>query len=260
VPTPDFTGERVVPGVTPHETYREHLGRYEFAGGYVAGKRVLDIACGTGYGSSSLRRAGAESVVGADRSGEALRYARSRYGRRGNGFARLDATAMPFLSESFDVVVSFETIEHLPDREGFLRECHRVLRAGGVFVCSSPNKRVYSPGRTHPVNPHHVLEFTARQFRQLLSAHFDDVELCAQRTMGLRRRLVYEFGNLEACIPAAGTLVRWLFARDSSEEITAQPEEAPDSPTPAEYRVEPFRSTLRRPATFFVAICRGRAR
>ncbi len=177
----DFTGERVVPGKTPETVYREHIDRYEFAAGLVRGMTVLDVACGAGYGLARIVDAGARRGVGLDLSPEAVAYAVERYGRSGlTEFVCGDAVRMPFADESFDAVVSFETIEHLPGYEAFVLECARVLKYGGMLVCSTPNRRIFSPAVDTPPNWFHVREFWPGEFSSLLSAAFGQVDLYGQ--------------------------------------------------------------------------------
>src|SRR5437667_10028853 len=104
------TGERMIPESTPAAPFWEHIYRYRFATRFVRGRRVLDIACGEGYGAAALARAGAARVIGIDLSEEACEHARQKYGvdaRSG------DAHRIPLPDRSVDVIVSFETIEHL---------------------------------------------------------------------------------------------------------------------------------------------------
>jgi ubiquinone/menaquinone biosynthesis C-methylase UbiE len=151
-----------------------------FASCFVKGKTVLDIACGTGYGSDYLLKKGAKKVVGGDISKEAIEYAKIHYGRNSLFFIRLDVCALPFQSKCFDVVVSFETIEHLKTPEIFLSECRRVLKKGGLFICSTPNKQVTSPFSIEPVNPFHSHEFYAEEFCGLVKSEFSEVMLYGQ--------------------------------------------------------------------------------
>lgn len=171
------TGERMVPESTDRFTFWEHVYRYAFACGFVPGKRVLDIACGEGYGAAALQRAGAAHVTGVDISEEVCQHARERYGieaRTGN------AESIPLTNESVDVVVSFETIEHVPFPLRFLEECARVLAPGGRLIISTPNKPVYSgPGR--PVNPFHCSEMTESEFTSALKKRFTGIRLYTQR-------------------------------------------------------------------------------
>jgi SAM-dependent methyltransferase len=250
-----YSGEFVVPGNTPDHTYQEHLARYRFASTHVAGRCVLDIACGTGYGVAVLLHGGARSVVGVDRSPDALRFAAMHFGAPGAMFVRADIRAVPFPSGSFDVVTSFETIEHIDEHARFLAECRRLLRPGGLLICSSPNKRVYSLGRRVPFNPFHVREFTTADFRAMLEAGIGGpVRLFAQRTMGLKQRLIYELWYLDARIPALTSLLQRLRLQ---AETAPPPASSPkDFPEPdATYMVAPLASTLMKPATFLVAVC-----
>ncbi len=177
----EFTGERVVPEKTPQTIYHEHIYRYIFAAGLARGKMVLDVACGTGYGLAYMVGEGAERGVGVDLSPEAVSYAQERFTSNGRTcFICADAVRMPFFDSSFDVVVSFETIEHIRKYARFLAECRRVLKEGGLFVCSTPNRRVFSPDLPRPINPFHVREFWADEFHRLLCRYFADVKLYGQ--------------------------------------------------------------------------------
>lgn len=183
----EFTGERVVPGRTPEDIYREHIDRYLFAADIVRGLNVLDVACGTGYGARCMLEKGARRVTGVDLSLEAVGYARERYGGEGGGeFACGDAVRLPFAGGSFDAVVSFETLEHIRAYGRFLAECRRVLADGGVVICSTPNRRVFSPNLARPLNPFHVKEFWPDEFRRLMSRHFGDLVLHGQCDVTLR--------------------------------------------------------------------------
>ena len=124
---PEIVSERMVPEHAPPAVFWEHVYRYRFASKFVEFKRVLDIACGEGYGAAALLKAGAASVIGIDIYPEVCEQARRKYGldaRAGR------ANSIPLSSSSIDVVVSFETIEHLDSPVRFLDECCRVLAPG----------------------------------------------------------------------------------------------------------------------------------
>jgi SAM-dependent methyltransferase len=140
-----------------------HLRRYEFAARFVAGKRVVDLACGAGYGSVVLKDAGASQVIGVDVSPDCVRYARERYARPGIEF--MEADGMTFApAAGCDVVVSLETIEHVPDARGFVTHLASLLAPGSILVGSVPTTL------STDVNPYHLHDFTPRQFRELFSS------------------------------------------------------------------------------------------
>lgn len=195
-----YTGERVVPGITPPEIYKEHIDRYIFAATMTEDKDVLDVACGTGYGAGYLVEMGARRAIGVDCSKEAIDYAHDCYGdRRTTVFLCADALKLPFCDRAFDIVVSFETLEHISAYRKFLAECRRVLRDGGTLVCSTPNRRIFSPDIKKPLNPFHVKEFWPEEFLELLSRYFIDISLYGQCDVTLadnsveRDRGVHEF-------------------------------------------------------------------
>ncbi|HEV2174747.1 MAG TPA: class I SAM-dependent methyltransferase, partial [Nitrospira sp.] len=170
------TGERMLPDSTGRVVFWEHVHRYAFACRLVSGKRVLDIACGEGYGSAAIQRAGAAHVIGVDISEAACAHAADKYGID----ARVgSAEQIPLPDSSVDVVVSFETIEHVPAPGRFLDECARVLAPVGRLIISTPNKDVYSaPGR--PRNPFHCSEMTEHEFLSALRGRFLGIELYSQ--------------------------------------------------------------------------------
>ncbi len=167
--------ERMVPEEAHARIFWEHVARYRFAKEFVRGKRVLDIACGEGYGAAGLARAGARSVVGIDVSADVCDHARRKYGLDARAG---DAQAIPLPDRSIDVIVSFETIEHVDQPVVFLGECARVLVPDGMLIVSTPNRPVYSgEGRR---NPFHRLEFDEREFFELLHSLFKAVRLYTQ--------------------------------------------------------------------------------
>jgi ubiquinone/menaquinone biosynthesis C-methylase UbiE len=175
-----FTGERLVPGEgADPDLYREHFSRYLLAEPLAAGKRVLDIGCGAGYGSAHLAQMAAH-VVGLDNCAEAIAFAQAEYGSSGATFVVGDATHLPFEDASFDLVVSFELIEHLSQPEALLREMARVLHPKGCAMISTPNRRTYKDERPGYVNPFHAREYYAGEFRALLEPVFPATRLLCQ--------------------------------------------------------------------------------
>jgi len=174
-----FTGERFVPG-TPGEIWIEHWHRYHFASRWAAGKRVLDVACGEGYGSALLARA-AREVTGVDVSAQAIAHARKEYAALANArFVEASCMELPFAGAAFDLVVSFETLEHIAGQDRFLDEIARVLAPGGVLLLSSPDKREYSDRRNF-VNEFHVKELYREELAALVSARFAAIDWYGQK-------------------------------------------------------------------------------
>jgi 2-polyprenyl-3-methyl-5-hydroxy-6-metoxy-1,4-benzoquinol methylase len=166
----EFTGERVIPGQVDPDLWNEHFARYAFAARLARRRRVLDIGCGTGYGAAELART-ALSVTGIDVAPEALAYLRANY--PAIKCVQASATAVPFASASFDLVVAFEVIEHLTNWRALLTEARRLLTPNGQLLVSTPNKSYYAESRrlTGP-NPFHAHEFTFDEFREELLAVF----------------------------------------------------------------------------------------
>src|SRR5438105_3860694 len=162
VPPLALTGERTLPDV-PEENYwfRRHLLVYEWIGRRVHGRRVIDMACGEGYGSDVLARTAA-SVVGVDANPEAHEHARLRY-RRAN--LRYSRDLVETFSEPADDVVFLQTIEHLADPGAVLEHFRSLVGPGGAVFLSTPNVLTLAPaGATRSGNPWHVHEYRADEF------------------------------------------------------------------------------------------------
>jgi 2-polyprenyl-3-methyl-5-hydroxy-6-metoxy-1,4-benzoquinol methylase len=179
VPPLELTGERTLPDV-PAENYwyRRHLAVYEWIGARVIGLRVLDMACGEGYGSEVLSRSAA-SVVGVDANPEAYEHARLRYRRQNLRFERgvVETFGEP---ETFDAVVFLQTIEHVQNPDEVLERFKALVADSGapaVYV-STPNVLTLAPeGAEKSENPWHVKEYRPEEFRALCGAHFASVEM-----------------------------------------------------------------------------------
>ncbi len=175
VPPLPLTGERTLPDV-PEENYwyRRHLVVYEWIAERVAGKRVVDMACGEGYGSDLLAGA-ALSVVGVDANPEAHEHARLRYVRPNLRFER---DLVESFSEPCEAVVFLQTIEHVQDPGAILEHFKSMMGKGGVAFVSTPNLLTLAPpGAEKSENPWHVKEYRAEEFRELCATHFGRVEL-----------------------------------------------------------------------------------
>ena len=175
----NFTGERFVPALQG-EIRLEHYHRYALIVDMIQGKTVLDIACGEGYGSVMLAQR-AQQVVGVDISVEAIHHAQESYGQISNlSFLTGSATSTTLTTASFDVIVSFETVEHLMEQEQMLAELRRLLKPTGFLVISSPNRDVYRAiSGSH--NEFHVRELDFEQFDRLLRRDFRSVRYFGQQ-------------------------------------------------------------------------------
>jgi SAM-dependent methyltransferase len=175
-----FTGERLTTEFGG-QTEIEHLHRYILARHLCRDRQVLDIASGEGYGAALLAQV-ASSVVGVEIAADVVAHAAANYRRDNLSFRVGDALDIPLEDAAVDVVVSFETLEHLAGHDRFLSEIRRVLRPGGLLVISTPDRDNYSPA-DRPPNPFHALELTRSEFTALLHRHFGHLAIWWQRPM-----------------------------------------------------------------------------
>lgn len=152
-------------GVFQKDRQETHIARYDFASKYVAGAAVADIACGTGYGSSILSKAGANSVLGIDVCKESIVYAQEKYGGSRTQFMVGDAMSLDLQDSTFDFVTSFETIEHVADPWRLLCEFRRILKPNGKLILSSPNDWGLTPHHLHTWSPFETVAEIATYFR-----------------------------------------------------------------------------------------------
>ena len=176
------TGERFIPGkMNDPGTATEHYQRYNTALSLVKGKVVLDIASGAGYGTFLLSSE-ARMAYGVEIDRDAVDYSRERYVRDNLRYLQGSVEHIPLEDHSVDVVVSFETIEHVSAelQVCMMEEFKRVLKDDGILFISSPEKRFYSEERDY-VNPFHVHELYASEFEALLKKYFSHVRFAGQR-------------------------------------------------------------------------------
>ena len=145
-----------------------HMARYQIAAPFCKGNRVLDVACGEGYGALALKRFGAASVEAVDNSVEAINTANKLFRTSGVNYHVGDASCVDgmFTSGEFDVIVSLETIEHLPEPERFLAALRKLAKPNAVSIISCPNDQWYYPS-VEQSNPFHLRKYTFEQFREL---------------------------------------------------------------------------------------------
>lgn len=214
----EVTGERLLPDRQRGElVHAQHLARYLFAARFARGRTVLDAACGEGYGTALLGAAGAGSVTGVDIDEQTVLHAREAYPHT---FEPADVARLPFGDGEFGLVVSFETLEHVPDAGAAVAEFRRVLAPDGLLIASTPNSDRYLVD-----NEFHEREFTQDEFEQLLRRHFDRVELYYQQD--------------------------WLTSAVLSEERLRQDDEA----RPLEARLVKVAANAPREQLFTVVVC-----
>ena len=175
VPPLSLTGERTLPDV-PEENYwyRRHLAVYEWIAQRVAGRRVVDLACGEGYGSAVLART-ASSVVGVDANPDAFEHARLKYT---TGRVTFERDMIETWSGDVDCVVFLQTIEHVQDPDAVLARLADMIGPQGIAFVSTPNLLTLAePGAEKSGNPWHIKEYRAEEFRALCERHFASVEL-----------------------------------------------------------------------------------
>lgn len=165
VPPLELTGERTLPDV-PIENYwyQRHVVVYRWIAEQVSGKRVIDMACGEGYGSDILAAAGAAKVTGVDANPEAHEHARLRYVRPNLSFAR---ELVETYEEPCDAIVFLQTIEHVQEPEKLLERFASILAPGGVIYCSTPNVLTLAADGERSDNPWHVYEYKPEEFEAM---------------------------------------------------------------------------------------------
>jgi ubiquinone/menaquinone biosynthesis C-methylase UbiE len=175
-----WDGERLETFVFNEATV-EHLHRYALAMDLIKNKKVLDIACGEGYGSALLAGAALE-VTGMDIDTPTIDKAKEKYRLTNVSFRTGQVENIPFEAGLFDTVVSFETIEHITDHQQMMQEIRRVLKPGGLLIISTPDKANYSD-KTGIKNPFHAKELYRNEFIELLKQHFAHVDCYGQQIM-----------------------------------------------------------------------------
>lgn len=175
-----WTGERYLPEIRG-DIALEHIHRYAFAAEFVEGKRVLDIASGEGYGSQLLAKKAA-AVIGVDIDPLAIQHAQDKYKTNNLLFKQGSCEQIPLPNHSVDIVISFETIEHLVDHEKMLAEIKRVLTPEGILIVSTPDKQQYTDIPGHH-NHFHLKELYRDEFEKLLSHSFKNQKILGQRIL-----------------------------------------------------------------------------
>ncbi len=182
--TLNATGERMIveeysSSIEDYVIYLMHIASYRWVADYVRDKRVLDFGCGSGYGAAEMA-SHAASVDAIDVSQEAVDHAQANFAKPNLRFASFDpAKLLPFADGSFDVVTSFQVIEHVDDFDLYVAEAKRVLAPGGQFIVITPDRAYRLFPWQKPWNRWHVDEFSARGLETLLARHFGAVDMMA---------------------------------------------------------------------------------
>jgi O-antigen biosynthesis protein len=204
----EWTGERYLPWLEDASMNYEHLHRYAYAAEFVQNKRVLDLACGEGYGSYLLAGRAA-AVVGIDIDKQTVKHATNKYLKSNLDFKVGSITDIPVEGNNiFDVVVCFEAIEHVEEHESLLKGVKRLLTPAGLFIVSTPNKRTYSD-ETQRSNPFHLHELYFDEFKELLGSHFKWVNVLGQR--------IYCNSNIWPLFSPTGRIAEYVIEKGTDE-------------------------------------------
>lgn len=179
MPANDWSGERLETFIKG-EAMLEHLHRYAIALSFARGKVVLDIACGEGYGSNLLADI-AKSVTAVDIEQHVIERASKKYTAENIQFITGSVQEIPLADSLFDMVVCYETIEHVDQHDKVMRELKRVLKPGGIILISTPDKTQYTDSGVHS-NKYHVRELYENQFKNLVTASFNHCQFLIQNS------------------------------------------------------------------------------
>lgn len=159
----------------------EHIHRYNVVLNNIKGnEKILDIACGNGFGSKMLAIKSKGQVVGGDLSNDAIDNCSEKWKRKNLQFIQMDGTEIPFMDKEFDIVVSFETIEHTTKFNELIKEFNRVVKPNGIIYISTPNKLINSP-KGIVINPFHTQEWYYDELKTIIGNHFKNFEFYAQK-------------------------------------------------------------------------------
>lgn len=204
--------------VEGYTLYLKQSAAYESAKRFVIDKKVLEIGCGAGYGADYISNF-ASDLVAIDMSKINVSYCQAEYPKANLIFMTANATKLPFRDDQFDVAISFQVIEHIEPKFvlTYLTEIKRVMKSDGIFICSTPNKKLRLLPFQKPWNTEHIKEYNDKEFKKLLSEVFEEVDvyglcgseeiLCIERNRvkqtPLKAYIVYPFYRvLNHCLPS----------------------------------------------------------
>lgn len=232
----------------------EHIHRYEEAAKIIKGHNasILDIACGTGFGSFYLASLG-HQVIGGDLSEDTILDCAKKYKNIHLTFQQMNGTRLPFQNEMFNAVISFETIEHTVDFQLMLSEFKRVVKRNGIIILSTPNILINSPSGII-VNKYHTQEWTYEEFLELLNSNFSEINIFGQQYTRYKNQLSFKFKMskfIESVLYKRGFRKIPLFLQD---KIIRYLINLPMYPTASDYRLTNDISEIKKCKTFF-AVC-----
>lgn len=222
-------GERIIPehflqSKEAYLVYLRHLFAYKTVTQFLPKQSsVLEVGCGEGYGTSMLSQE-VQAMIGVDVDPNVIEYASRKYGSQNCAFRLSDGSTLPFDKNTFDAVISFQVIEHVKDDTHFLAEIHRVVKAGGVCIMTTPNKSYRVRSHKKPWNRFHIREYTAKEFEDLLKKVFpefhvwgiqgnDDIQkIETARIKQIQKFVDIDLLNLRKLLPASyeTRFVTWL--------------------------------------------------
>ena len=220
----EFTGERLIPKANVGQAfYYEHLVRYFFASQFSKSKTVLDIACGTGYGCQIISTKGkAAKVVGIDISEEAIEFCNKYYKEDNINYLVDNAQTLKSQSSgTFDLIISFETIEHINHPEKFIEQTKILLKNNGVLIISTPNINTYPKG-----NKYHINEQSPNDFRFLLKKYYRYTENYYQKfylSNLISQNKETTFNNIGDNLEVSDTNCEYLICICSDKKIQSKP-------------------------------------
>lgn len=225
------SGERPLVKTAYRSILSSVIARYKFASDFATGKNVLDIGCGTGIGLQFLAES-AHMVVGVDYSEETIAYARKNNDKGNLSFKVMDCRNLKFDDGKFDLVTSFNLIEHIHGQEDFVQEVKRVLKPDGIFICSTPNTKVFNPGGQY--YHFHVHEFTLSEIKLLIEKYFKKVRIFGQAYKSAEANILFHplnkylyrlkelSGPLKAVFPLIRIIVIYLIFGEKPSDVTEE--------------------------------------